>query len=329
MRAGILAIVLCAALAAPLYGADGIRVLIMDKGFGKVPAGKETLTKLDEVQGSLITASTSGYRGSFEVWRGPDGLYIINEVPLEEYVEGVVTAESGKDWAYEALKAQAVVVRTYALYQKMQGAKRTYDVTSSVLHQLFKGQNSDPAVAAAVRETRGQILVYDGEPIAAYYHSTSGGRTELPEEVFGRSYPYLTSVKTDCSLSPYSFWTRRIPITEIEKALGKNNILELSIKSNTATGRVKEVAVRGNPSTLVIEAKELRKKLGWKRLPSTDFTVKKEGDLMVFEGRGYGHGVGLCQWSALEMALKGKSYKDILSYFYPGTELVDRASVGF
>jgi stage II sporulation protein D len=261
------------------------------------------------------------YSGDIEVWKGKSGLYLINEVPLEAYVEGVVKAETGKDWAMEALKAQAVVVRTYAVFQKLKNSDRKFHVTSTVLHQLYKGLNSDTVVSSAVRQTKGEILTYNGSPIEAFYHSTCGGRTEEPQEVFGKSYPYLKSVRASCKLSPYSIWARKIPLAEIEQAIGVKGIKDIKIKSYTATGRVKELAFISNPDNKIIKATELRKSLGWKRLPSTNFTLRIEKDSVFLEGKGYGHGVGLCQWSALEMAKQGKTYKEILSYFYPGTTI--------
>jgi stage II sporulation protein D len=305
--------------------AQTIKVLILDKGFNKVPEVDENLIQVDSVRGRLKLGDTS-YTGDIEIWRGKNGLYLINEVPLETYVEGVVKAETGSDWALEALKAQAVIVRTYVLNNMMKNIDREYHVTSSVLHQIYRGLNSDTKVATAVRRTMGRILTHDGKPIMAFYHSSSSGRTEQPEEVFGSGYQYLKSVSSSGKLSPYDMWTRRIPIREIEKATNTNKIVDVKIKTHTSTGRAKDIGlfspVKGSkPSNKTVQAKDLRKMLGWKRLPSTDFTLKVQGDTVVFEGKGYGHGVGLCQWTALEMALQGKDYKEILSHFYPGTKL--------
>lgn len=112
---------------------------------------------------------------------------------------------------------------------------------------------------------------------------------------------------------------RKIPLTEIEKALHLTGIKKISIKSYTSTGRVKQLAVTSSSGTSAINATDLRKALGWSRLPSTNFTLSNDVDSTLFEGKGYGHGVGLCQWSALKMARDGKTYKEILSFFYPGT----------
>lgn len=301
-------------------GGDAVRVLIVEGDFDAVPEEGETLSKLDSVSGDFVLGPSS-YSGKLDIWRGPKGLYVINELPIEEYVEGVVKAEAGSDWVLEALKAQAVAVRTYVLYHKLRNKEKKYDVTSSVLHQAYNGENSDSMVAHAVRQTRGEVLTYGGEPILAYYHSTSGGKTELPEEVFGESLPYLKSVEADCTLSPLCLWARRIPIEEFEKATGTKGVSGVKVASHTVTGRVKEIEITANPGTFTVEARDLRKALGWKRLPSTDFILRLDDGSVDFEGRGYGHGVGLCQWSALEMALEGKDYREVLSFFYPGAEI--------
>jgi stage II sporulation protein D len=169
--------------------------------------------------------------------------------------------------------------------------------------------------------TESEVLTFNGDPIEAFYHSTSGGRTEDPQEVFGKSYPYLKPVESNCEISPYWIWERRIPVEEIEKALNVKGILNIQIKSYTSTQRVKTVDVFHNDGILNINTKDLRKMLGWNRLPSTNFTLSRDNGNYVFDGKGYGHGVGLCQWSALEMSREGMTYKQILEYFYPGTKL--------
>jgi stage II sporulation protein D len=194
-----------------------------------------------------------------------------------------------------------------------------YHIASSVLHQVYKGNSSDVRIAYAVAQTEGQILTFNGKPIEAFYHSTCGGKTENPEDVFGKSYPYLKSVESDCSISPYWTWQRKVPLAEIETALNISGIKAISIHSSTPAERVKQLKITSDSGTTVINATDFRKALGWSRLPSTKFNLSIENDSILFEGKGYGHGVGLCQWSALKMALEGKNYKEILSFFYPGT----------
>jgi stage II sporulation protein D len=170
----------------------------------------------------------------------------------------------------------------------------------------------------------------------AYYHSTSVGATESPEEVFGEGYPYLRPVEASGRLSPYSLWTRRIPLEEIGGATGVESLQEVRVKTRSGSGRADRIALlspeeESDGSTLTnttVRAKDLRRMLGWKRLPSTSFDVRTEGHTAVFEGSGYGHGVGLCQWTALEMALEGKDYRTILDHFYPGATLEPHENLG-
>ncbi|MDO9287162.1 MAG: SpoIID/LytB domain-containing protein [Thermodesulfovibrionales bacterium] len=274
----------------------------------------------DKMKGDLLVSGVH-YTGAIEVWKGQNGLYVINEIPFEDYIKSVVLAEVGANWEMEALKAQAVVSRTYAVYQKNANGNYYYHLTSSVLHQAYKGNSSDTRIAYAVEKTSGEILTFNNKPIEAFYHSTAGARTELPEEVFGKSYPYLKSVEASCQTSPYWVWERKVPLSEIEKSLNVSGVKDITIKSRTSTGRVKELCIDTDSSQDTIKATELRRLLGWQKLPSTNFSLVRDGDSIIFEGTGYGHGVGLCQWSSLEMAKKGKSYKEILSFFYPGTEI--------
>ncbi len=194
-----------------------------------------------------------------------------------------------------------------------------FHLTSSVLNQAYKGNNAQVQIAYAVKETAGEILTYNNKPIEAFYHSTSVGMTEDPEEVFGKSYPYLKPVKTFCEQSPYWVWEKKIPLEEIEKALNVKGINLIAIYSHTSTGRVRDLTIESEQGKKIVKATDFRRLLGWSRLPSTNFRLTASDDSINFEGKGYGHGVGLCQWSALQMAKDGKNYREILSYFYPGT----------
>ncbi len=297
-----------------------VKVLILDDVFQGIPEKDERLDSMGRITGDLLV-SGSHYQGDIEVWKGKSGLYLINELPLEEYIKNVVSAEVGQNWDMEALKAQAVISRTYALYQKGLNGNINFDLTSSVLHQVYKGTVIDARISYAVMHTGGEVLTYNGRLIEALYHSTCGGMTEDPAEVFGKSYPYLKPVEASCTVSPYSVWERKMPVEEIEKALRLTGVKTITIKSYTATKRVKTVEIAHDDGTLTVKSNDLRKALGWSRLPSTNFEVYRENGTFVFDGKGYGHGVGLCQWSALEMAREGKTYREILSFFYPGTVL--------
>jgi stage II sporulation protein D len=307
-------------LASSAEAATMIKVLILDDIFQSVPPKDEKIEPMGKMKGDLLVNGIR-YPGNIEVWKGNKGLYLINELPLEEYIKSVVSAEVGADWDMEALKTQAVISRTYALNQKSQNNNPNFDITSSVLHQVYKGSNDNARISYAVMNTEGEVLTYNGKLIEAFYHSTSGGLTETPEEVFGKSYPYLKSVSGSCETSPYWIWERRIPVAEIEKVMGIPGIKDIKITSYTASKRVKTVDIIHGSGSQTVKATDLRKTIGWSRLPSTNFTVSRDNNVMVFDGKGFGHGVGLCQWSSLEMAKSGIGYRDILSYFYPDTIL--------
>jgi len=303
------------------FAEDTMRILLLDAKNFKIPQKNEKIERLGNSNGEVLLSGLK-YSGIIEFWKGENGLYIINELPLEDYIKGVVSGEVGKDWETEALKAQAVAARTYAIYQKtMNNIKNLpYDLTSSVMHQVYKGGFVPENIKMAVESTRGEILTYEGEPILAFYHSTSGGMTEDPVEVFGQSFPYLKPVETSCELSPYSIWERRIPISDIERATNIKDIRDIAIESYTVSNRARTLTITTDSTKQDILAKDLRKEIGWDRLPSTMITnIRKTTDAYIFEGKGYGHGVGMCQWTSLDMAKKGMSYREILSKFYPGT----------
>lgn len=298
-----------------------IRVLLSDGKNSRIPSRDERIEKISNQRGEVLLSGIN-YRGIIEVWKGERGLYIVNEVPLEEYIKGVVSAEVGSNWEIEALKAQAVVARTYAVYQMINNNKKPFHITASVLDQVYKSGNVSKDIEKAVEETKGEILTYEGEPIIAFYHSTSGGMTEDPVEVFGKSYPYLKPVETSCENSPYYIWEKRIHLSEMEKASGINGIKEIYINEITASNRARNLKFITENGEYIVVAKDLRKNLGWDRLPSTMITnISKDKDFFIFEGKGYGHGVGMCQWTALDMAKKGMNYKEILAKFYPNTTI--------
>lgn len=304
---------------------ENIRVLIVDGKKFKFPNKNEKVVRLGNSKGEALLEGAK-YKGNIEIWKGEKGLYLINEIPFEEYIKGVVAGEMGSNWEIEALKAQAVAARTYAFFQIKYGPIQKpikYHVSSSVMHQVYKSGNVSESISKAVDETKGEIITFEGKPIIAYYHSTSGGKTEEASEVFSKSYPYLIPVDTTSELSPYHVWERKIPIQEIENAIQIKGIKEITVESLTLSNRVKNFKIyKGENNESIFAAKDLRRLLGWDRLPSTLITsIIKEDEALIIEGRGYGHGVGMCQWTALDLAKKGKNYKEILSFFYPGTSI--------
>lgn len=303
---------------------DNIKVLIYEETV--TPAPSKEVKDIGSLKGKLFLNGRH-YTGDFEIKKDDNGLQFINSIPFEKYVEGVVASETGREWEIEALKAQAVISRTYAVFHKLANMEKEFHLTSGVLNQVYKDENTDPLVTLAVNETGGEILTYNGSPIESFFHSVCYGMTEVPEEVWGTSLPYLKPVECNGNATtPYENWQVSLTFEDMEQAIDIKEIKDISIYAYTSTGRAKTLSITAGDDMTVTEIKatELRRLIGYKKLPSTQFSLSRNGDEIIFEGKGWGHGVGLSQWGALEMAKEGKGYRDILAHYYPGTVLEKR-----
>jgi stage II sporulation protein D len=271
----------------------------------------------------------------------------IMEMNLEEYIKGVVAAEMPAEFDLEALKAQAVAARTYAARtMRMHGGSGSIqhpgaDVSTDpregqawaseqTLNNRwgsFKFSRYWAKVSRAVEETRGLVLIYNGEMINALFHSTSDGQTEDSAEVWGQKMPYLNSVACPWDeKSPRYKGNKEFTISELEDYLGpdagvvtvaKNGKSDLvQVIERTAAGRIKKIRV----GSKVFEGTTVREKLG---LQSTNFTWSFEGEKIRFDTVGYGHGVGMSQYGANGLAKEGKGFREILQYFYQGVQLAN------
>jgi stage II sporulation protein D len=276
------------------------------------------------------------YRGLIEVRRRENGLLLaVNELDIEDYLRGVVASEIPHAWELEALKAQAVASRTFALYQKRTAGSRPYHIVATVEGQVYDGRRGERQAAdRAVQETAGEVLTYGGEVIPAFYHSSCGGQTESAFELWGLDVPYLQGVDCECQrISQYGEWERRFSPAQIAAALGKigyrlDSLSEATIAGITPAGRVKQVVFRYPGGAASIPAEKFRSAVGTTSIPSVFFDLELSGGEIVISGRGMGHGVGLCQWGAQEMALRGQDYRSILEHYYPGTRLKKRGTTG-
>ncbi len=264
---------------------------------------------------------------------------------LEEYLTGVVMAEMPLSFHPEALKAQAVAARTYAVQHSRwyggggcsQSPQPADLCTDSTCCQAWvdpeeavrecpeeKRDQSLKRVCRAVQETTGEVITYRGTPIDAVYHSTCGGRTESAVALWGsEKVPYLTGVSCPyCSHSPRFTGAVTLPVSELAAVLPPEQALAVSggsmlpaeILGLTPGGRVKQLRL----GDLTLTGREARTLFG---LPSTNFEFRWVSGGLLFECRGYGHGVGLCQYGADGAAVAGLSYRDILAFYYPGTNL--------
>jgi stage II sporulation protein D len=292
---------------------DGLRLVPGDAGFLRLN-GRE-------------------YPGALEIIRTGDALTVINELPLEEYLAGAVKAEAGDKMPLEMLKAQAVVARTYAAYHRRLNAEKAFHLVASTLNQQYVGRvPTESPVWAAVRDTADQVLLWNGELFPAFYHTDSGGHTEDPRVVFAASnMPALKPVRVDFpSASPHHRWRLDLPLADLSAALLRGGVavgrvMKLDVLERSTSLRVARIAVRGTAGTVTLRGSDLRRLVGYDTLKSTLFAVAVTGPVVRFVGRGYGHGVGLDQWSAKTMADQGYRAEEIVAYYYPGAVLTTLA----
>ena len=255
------------------------------------------------------------YRGRTHLIRQGHGITAINYVDLEHYLYSVVGAEAVATWPIEALKAQAVAARSYALYKSSTAQKSLYDLDTTISTQVYKGLDSEYLTThEAVNGTNGQIMTYGGRVILAAFHASSGGHTENVEDIWTSPLPYLRGVVDYDQQSPVFEWTKVFSPDEISTRLGKVGRVKTMIpEKTTPQGRVVTMRVIGDHGTTTVTGKQLRKVLD---LRSTLFRVSTNGNSIQVYGRGFGHGLGLSQWGAYYLAKQGIQYQQILSHYY-------------
>ncbi len=307
----------------------------------------------------VLSVDGREYRGELTLRRDTRGILVLNRVSIEGYLIGVVSAEMGPRPAseIEALKAQAVTARTYALRNRTRWASQGFDLLADVNDQVYQGLSGEhPEAAEAVAATRGEVLLYGDDLIDAFYYSTCGGKTEQGDAVFaGAARPYLRSVPDLdpagvpwCIISPRftwtESWTREGLIAILSRTLPSLGIsttplatlTDIRITGRTPSGRVASLELVGRSSRVTLSGQTIRRALapqGTGMLRATDFTVtlgRGGGQLTRIDlrGRGNGHGVGLCQWGAIGRARAGQDYQTILSSYFPGTSLGEAPATG-
>ena len=275
-----------------------------------------------------VTVNGKGYRGLLEVTATERGLQVVNELPLEEYLIGLINCEISSAWPVEAVKAQAVIARSYAMYQKQARRGAPYQLESSVMDQVYEGCDvEDSRAARGVQETAGEVLTWEGKTIQAFYHSSCAGHTENSERVWGLSIPYLRGVPCQyCQQGNPVKWEQNMALKKVEGALRGAGypvagLRDLKVQGRNESGRVQDVAVFCAKGRVLVPGVAFRKALGYGVVKSTNFELRVSGDDCLITGVGSGHGVGLCQWGAKQRAADGFSYREILSYYYPGVTL--------
>lgn len=298
----------------------GLDIVIVAAGDDSISAGPDT-TRMKR------------YRGKFNIHRDGDTIAVINIVPLRQYLYSV-TASEMTTRELEAMKAQAILARTFAVGNlKRHG---TYDFCDKTHCQHYGGANAEtPTSVRAVDETAGLFLLFEGRPARVFYHACCGGVTTTPVRVWGGSdLPYQRRVECKlpgsgplCSTSDHFRWEARVEKERMKSILSDAfglRVENITVLSRDPSGRVSRIKLAG-PATEVIIGEEFRiavgRALGWSTIKSTLFEMETEGGYYIFRGRGLGHGVGMCQEGAMALSRLGWSCEEILQFYFPGTEV--------
>ncbi len=322
----------------PLAQLDQLQAATATAQGTTVRLGRMTGSRLwvDPKNDGQVQIGDRWYRGRLELIGTSQGLVAVNHIDLEEYLPSVVGKEMYPTWPAEALKAQAVAARSFALFRRereLRRGGRLFDLGDSVMYQVYPGVATETAsTIAAVQSTRGQVLTHGGKVIEAVFHSASGGHTENSEQVWSGVVPYLRAVPDFDQAAPVFQWTMQFTAAQMRQRIpGIGNILAIQPLQLSPQGRMIRVQVIGDAGTRTMTGTEIRRALG---LRSTLFSVQPELPLVASQtnsrippskfqisGRGNGHGLGMSQWGAWGMANQGYSYDQILRHYYQGATL--------
>lgn len=296
--------------------------------FNKVEIVEVNDTSSLNIKSSKPKLPNRVYEDNFRIYASENRLKILNDAKLANYVAGVVQWESGNGNDLEYYKVQAIITRTYALRNINKYESEGFNLCDRVDSQVYKGRTKNKDILRAVKETKDLVLVDDHMTlISAVFHSNSGGQTHNSEEVWTRKMPYLRAVEDTFSVGqPHYLWEKTI---STEKWL---NTFEKKYHINVDDPKIRAYLLSYCPTTrqnyfLPKDTLKLTTVRSRFKLRSTDFCVKTEGNQVVIQGKGFGHGVGLSQEGAMKMALQGIPYEDILMFYYQNVHLVNLSTM--
>lgn len=295
--------------------------------------------RIEPARDASIFINNRRFRGSIDLVRTEDlKLLIVNHINVESYLYGVLYHEVSPRWTMPALEAQAIIARTFALYQARVRKKEDYDLTSDVYSQVYGGRTSEKwRTNRAVNLTRGKVLTFKGDIFPTYYHATCAGHTEDASRLWNTNLKPLKGVKCDyCRKAPHYKWRRKISLGKIEERLRKNGynvkgILSIEVEGRNETGRVTNLIIKGKGSKAKIHSNKFRLIIGPNIIRSANLDVTLNRGAAYFEGLGWGHGVGLCQWGSYLMSKRNPKQKveEVLKFYYPGSKIKNIKELGY
>jgi len=308
---------------------------------GKVTASKEGIViggkatgsagiRIKVLRDSNIYVDSRRFRGNIDIIRKDNGkLLIINNIDIDSYLYGVLYHEVSHRWPAECLKAQAITARTFALHQARQNKLQPYDLRCDIYSQVYGGRTGEKwSTTHAVDSTRGKVLTFNGDIFPTYYHATCAGHTEDASNLWNIDIAPLKGVPCNfCGHSKHYRWVKEIPLVNLESKLRESgnkigHIVSIKALSVNKSGRNENIEIKDDAGVaVVLSAKDFRQIFGPNDIRSTKFDIEIKRNSLVLNGMGWGHGVGMCQWGAYGMSLRGKKYDQILKYYYPGSEI--------
>jgi stage II sporulation protein D len=272
------------------------------------------------------------YQGSFLVITKNNKIHLINSIGLEDYVLSVLCSESWPGWPLEVNKVLAIACRSYAIFMilEAQAQERIFHIKNTNAHQTYNGLGKNSHLKEAVDATQGIFLSHNKKPIIAMFDSCCGG--VIPAKIKGKvdfvKAPYLArSYPCDfCKRCKLYKWSASYQRTELEETFKKampklKRIKDVTVAKKDAAGLVHELSIKSGSGYHTIPGKKVYSLLK-DGVKSFCYTINKKSETIVFEGRGYGHHMGLCQWGSREMVRDGQSYQEILQFYYPGTQFM-------
>lgn len=284
-----------------------------------------------QIQEGEITVGKRKYHHSLDILKDEKGqLKAVSELSMEEYLKGVLPVEASPAWGMEFLKAHAIVSRTYALFNLLEKEGKAYAVAADVSSQVYGGLGTHhPRTDAAVDETSRQILTYKGKIFPAYFHSTCGGATARADKVWTiEKHPSLMGVECEfCRGSKHYRWDAVFTLKQIEARLKKNGfnavgVSGVSAEAKDESGRVTHFLIQTARGEKKISSNGFRMFISPSHFKSTLLTsIKKVPEGYKFQGKGWGHGVGFCQYGAKKLAELGYNHRQILAFYYPHSSI--------
>lgn len=277
--------------------------------------------------GALLIASDSpiyvdkikrNYGGSISFRVNNKKLDVVNRINIDEYLKGVLPKEMSPEFPMESLKAQALCSRSFAINNYNKFIKKGYNLDDTTSSQVYYGKDvEEKSTNNAVDSTLGQVIKYKGQVAETIFCASSGGFTVSSSEAWGgNSVPYLISKEDPYSTHP---WKYQLKDSDLKK-LNLADILDVKVNYKDSN-RVNEIIFSTSKGDVKVKANDFRKKIGNTIVKSTLFDVNVNNNKVTVNGKGYGHGVGMSQYGAVEMAKKGNNYKDIIDFYFPGTNI--------